>query len=171
MLKYEMIPEDGMFRVKALKDFGVIKTGEIGGLIEREGNLSQAGNAWIFGNARVHEYARVSGNAEVSGDVRVYGDARVFGNARIYGNAKVFGYVQVCGDARVFGNAKVSSSPICISGLLWHITIADEHIQIGCKVHLKTEWRDFTDEQISALDPRALDFWTKNKGLIMLAAR
>lgn len=44
-----MIPEGNVFRIKALKDFGEIKAGEIGGLIEQEENLSQDGNAWVSG--------------------------------------------------------------------------------------------------------------------------
>lgn len=39
-LKYKMIPENSMFRIKNLKNFGNVKKGEIGGLIEKESNLS-----------------------------------------------------------------------------------------------------------------------------------
>ena len=45
--------ENGLFRVIALKDFRLVKKGEIGGFIESEKNLSQSGNAWVFGNAQV----------------------------------------------------------------------------------------------------------------------
>ena len=33
--------------------FASIKSGEIGGYIEKEANLSQDGNAWVYGNAKV----------------------------------------------------------------------------------------------------------------------
>ena len=58
-----------LFRIKALVEFGDVKAGELGGYVEKEGNVSQADNAWV------------------SGDARVYGDAWVYGDARVYGDA------------------------------------------------------------------------------------
>ena len=43
-----------------------ITTGELGGYIENESNLSQEGNAWVSDNAQV------SGTAQVSGDANIY---------------------------------------------------------------------------------------------------
>ena len=34
-------------RIKAVKDFGSTKAGELGGFIESEDNLSHRGNCWI----------------------------------------------------------------------------------------------------------------------------
>ena len=42
-----------LFQIKAEISFGSISKGELGGYIEKEGNLSQAGNAWVSGNAQV----------------------------------------------------------------------------------------------------------------------
>lgn len=57
-----------LHRIKALKDFGEVKAGELGGWVEKEGNIEVYGNAWVYGNARVYGDARVYGNAEVYGD-------------------------------------------------------------------------------------------------------
>ena len=57
-----------LFRIKALVSFGVVKTGETGGWVEKEENVNQSGDAWVFGNAEVFGNARVSGNAEVFGN-------------------------------------------------------------------------------------------------------
>ena len=76
-----------LFRIKALVSFGVVKTGETGGWVEKEENVNQSGDAWVFGNAEVSGNARVSGDAEVFGNARVSGNARVFGNAEVFGNA------------------------------------------------------------------------------------
>ena len=62
-----------LHQIRALRDiprFGV-KSGDVGGWIEKEANLAQDGDAWVSGDARV------SGGARVSGDAWVYGDARV----------------------------------------------------------------------------------------------
>ena len=75
MKKYELTDETievygtALHRIKALKDFGNVKKGELGGYVESERNLSQEGNCWVCGNAKV------CGDAEVCGNARVYGDA------------------------------------------------------------------------------------------------
>ena len=66
-----------LYRIQALRDFGNVKEGDIGGYIESEKNLSQDGNAWVSGDARVYGDACVYGNARVSGDARVYGNADI----------------------------------------------------------------------------------------------
>ena len=81
MKKYELTTETLQFagftlhRIKALKDFGSVKAGELGGWIESEENLSQADNAWVSNNAKVFDNAKVIDNA------RVYGDAKIYCNA------------------------------------------------------------------------------------------
>lgn len=128
--------EDGtiLHRIKAVKDFGDVKKGYLGGWIEKEENLSHERNCWVYGNAqaygsarvfgcaRVYDRARVNGNAhvyddvwvygtaEVSGNARVAGDARVLENARVYGDAWVYGTAYVSGDAHVYGDAEVFES-------------------------------------------------------------
>ena len=96
-----------LHRIKASVTFGNIKSGDIGGWIEREENLSHDGNAWVYDNAQVHDNAQVFGNAQVHGDVWVFGNARVFGNAQVRGDAQVYGNALVFGDVQVFGNAQV----------------------------------------------------------------
>ena len=125
-MKYELTDETidvsgtTLHRIKALKDFGnvkkgelggYVKKGELGGYVESEYNLSQIGNCWVYGNARVCGDAELCGNAKVCGNARVcgnawvYGNAEVYGNAKVYGNARVYGNAEVCGNARVYGNA------------------------------------------------------------------
>ena len=113
MKKYELTEETKviggktLFRIRALRSFGDIKAGDLGGFIENERNLSHEGNAWVSGDARVDGNARVGGNARVDGNARVGGDARVNGDAMVGGNAQVEGNAWVSGDARVEDNARV----------------------------------------------------------------
>ena len=121
MKKFELTTESitflgrTLFRIKALISFGNVKAGELGGYIEKEGNLSHEGNAWVCGNAEVYgdaevcDNARVCGNAWVCGNARVYGDAEVCGNARVYGDAEVCGDAWVCGNAEVYGDADIAT--------------------------------------------------------------
>ena len=109
-MKYEMIPEHGMFRIKALKTFNNVKEGDLGGLIEKENNLSQEGICWVYKDALISGNARIYGNAMVFGDVQVFGDAEVCGNALVFGYARISGNAMVFGDAEVFGDAMVSGN-------------------------------------------------------------
>ena len=114
MKKYEFTGETKAFngttlhRIRALKDFGDVEAGDLGGWVASEDNLSQEGNCWVYGNARVYGNAWVCGDARVSGDAWVYGNAWVSGDARVSGNAWVSGDARVSGNAWVSGNTQVS---------------------------------------------------------------
>ena len=66
-LTEETLAVDGhvLHRIIALRDFGGVKKGDLGGFIEKESNLAHDWNCWI------------------------YNDAVVLGNAEVYDNAKV----------------------------------------------------------------------------------
>lgn len=84
MKKYELTEETvtvygkTLYRIRAVRDFGSVKTGEFGGYIEKEENLSHFGNAWIYGDAWVYGDARVSGNAWIYGDAEVFNTRHFF---------------------------------------------------------------------------------------------
>ena len=116
MKKYELTDETKktfghtIHRIRALRDFGNVRKGDLGGWVERERNLSQTGNAWVYGNAEVYGTAKVSGNAKVSDNAWVFGNAKVFGDAKVYGTAWVFGDAKVYDNAWIYGDAKVSDN-------------------------------------------------------------
>ena len=96
--KYELLQDQTiewcgrtLCRIRALRDFGDVHAGDVGGYIECERNLSQDGNAWVYDDARVCVGAWVSGDALVCGDARVYSNACVCDNARVRDNARVCG--------------------------------------------------------------------------------
>ena len=99
-----------LFRIKALVEFGNVKAGELGGYVEKEGNISQDGNAWVAGNACVDGNATVDGNAWVTGNTTVSGNATVTGNTKVSGNATVSGNAWVHGNAWVTDNTEVSGN-------------------------------------------------------------
>ena len=43
-----------LHRIRALKDFGNVKAGDIGGWIEKEENLAHEGDCWVYGSAKVY---------------------------------------------------------------------------------------------------------------------
>ena len=96
-----------LHQIKALKSFGDVKKGDLGGWIEDYSNLSQSDNAWVYDKAKVYDDARVFDNAKVRDHARVYGDAWVYDNAMVYGHAMVCGNAQVYDNAKVYGDSGV----------------------------------------------------------------
>jgi NDP-sugar pyrophosphorylase family protein len=107
-----------LFRIKAIKDFPLIKCGELGGYIENESNLSHQGNCWVFDNAKVYEYSHVYGNAEIRGNVTVCGSSHVYGNACITGSSYVGGNSTIFDDSYVHGMASIINSNLCKKALV-----------------------------------------------------
>lgn len=123
--KYEMLPATrsesagvALYRIRALRDFGNVKAGELGGFIASERNLSHFGHCWIGDDARVYdgavvsEDARVFGFACIDGHARVGDKAQVLGNARIRENGRVFRNAIVFDDAIVAGHAQVRDNAL-----------------------------------------------------------
>lgn len=56
---------------------------------------------------------------------------------------------------------------IIITWMYWTVYITRGHIRVGCQAHSLETWKDFSDDEISAMDNRALDFWKENKSMII----
>ena len=119
-----------LYRIKALKDFGNIKKGDLGGYVESEDNLSQEGNCWIHDEAKVLDNAMVFGNAQVLDhaivkDYAIIGDNATISdsacikgsNVLISGKSHIYGAViidnsKITGECNIGGNVKIDNSSI-----------------------------------------------------------
>jgi carbonic anhydrase/acetyltransferase-like protein (isoleucine patch superfamily) len=142
--KYELLEDQSilfgdtrLYRIRALKDFGDVKTGDLGGYIQAEKNLSQAGTAWVSDNARVFADAQIVGAAQISDAAWVFGSAQVSGMARVSGKAWIFADAQICDTTRVGGNAQIGGKSRVLDKAL---VAGDTHVfgkaRIGGKVQL-----------------------------------
>lgn len=95
--KYELTEEtieyEGhrLYRIRALKDFGDVKEGDLGGWIGDEKALSFSGNCWVYGNAKVFGGCTGLGYSQVTGDAKVMDNAVMGERTSIKGNAIIFG--------------------------------------------------------------------------------
>ncbi len=94
-------------RIRALRSFGNVNKGDLGGWLEKEENLSHERNSWVYEDAWVFDGARVFGGAWVYGGAWVFGGAHAYGGARVFGGARVYDDARVYEDAWVFGGAHV----------------------------------------------------------------
>jgi len=68
--KYEFVEEEqlgSLRRIRAIRDFGNVKSGDLGGFIEHEKNLSHDGNCWVYDDAIVCGTAVIAGNVIIDG--------------------------------------------------------------------------------------------------------
>ena len=108
-----------LHRIQAIKDFGSVHNGDLGGWIESEDNLSQEGECWVrdeamvYGNAtiqydaQVYDHADVHGDANICGEARIHGHAKVYGHSHIFWEAQVYDYAEIAGHSNIFGNALI----------------------------------------------------------------
>jgi len=62
--------------------------------------------------------------------------------------------------AKIHSGIIINKVPLQITGTTWHITIWDEHMQIGCEFHSLADWFSFDDHRILEMDGKtALKFW------------
>ena len=116
-----------LYRVEALKDFGKVKKGDIGGYVESEKNLHIEGDSWIYDNALVYGSAEVRDNVKVSGCAKVSGHAKVYGNARVRGHAEVYGGAVITKEQDYYVGKNIWSS-----GRYFTYTRSNRTWKVGC---------------------------------------
>lgn len=137
-MKYELTDEttktpEGktLYRIKALKDFGDVKAGQLGGFVESMNNLDQTTEAWISNEAKVWGNSLVTNNSQISHQAEVFGDCKIV-NSTIGGLSIIFGK-SVIEHSTILDAAEVSNSAVykCIindQSLIDHSTIKHSYI-------------------------------------------
>lgn len=131
MLKYRLLLSDRcvidgvtLYRMQALKDFGDVKAGDLGGYIADSSQLSQNGNCWIYSKSNKLVSGRVTENAIINslGSSR---DSIINGDVFICGNSKILNDVDIIGSVDIRGNSIISSKASNIKGFEDEVTIID----------------------------------------------
>lgn len=145
MKKYEILRDHvlivehkRLYRIRALKSFGNVSIGDLGGYIECQDNLSQKGRCWVSDNAIVYGNAIVAGNALVIGNAAVKDEAYVCDNVVISGESIIEGRSIVCGKTEIEGKSYVYGNPY-ISG---KIRIIDSKIHGSVRLNGKKTYKD-----------------------------
>ena len=105
-----------LHRIKALKDFGNVKKGEVGGYVQNENNLSHKGNCWIYNNAKAMDNSRVydnsvmCDNSEMYDDSRMYDDSVIYSNSKMYGNSIMYGNSKMYDYSKMYGNSEMHNA-------------------------------------------------------------
>lgn len=119
-----VIDNNTLYRIQALKSFGDVAEGEIGGYVQSYDNLSYKNNCWIYDNAKVYENAKVRSNAMITNNAIVKGNAVIYDNAKICDNvividdaivgdnASIYDNVKIYGKTKIYGNAHIMNNVV-----------------------------------------------------------
>lgn len=112
-----------LYRIRALKDFGDVKAGDLGGWIRSENNLSQYGNCWIYDTSLVIDNALICDNAKICDDSIVRGNSKICNNTIVDNNSAIWH------NSCIMNNAKISNSVVKQNALIKdNASIRDSYI-------------------------------------------
>ena len=112
-----------LYRIRALRDFGSVKRGDLGGYIETVENLGLDDTSWVADEAKAFDNARVMDGALLSGNAIIKDGAKLFGNASAFEDVEISGKSHVFGNARLQRWAKVMDAA-SVSGSAWVFDMA-----------------------------------------------
>lgn len=115
---YDECVEARVYRIKALRDFGDVKAGDLGGFVEEERNLSHDGTCWIYDNAIVCGRSKVNDKSEVRDTAVISDKSCVWHNSRIYENAQVH-------NSRIDGGVVHGEAYVNDADVLWQGEVKD----------------------------------------------
>jgi len=138
MKKYEILKDQSivihgkiLYRIRALRDFGNVKKGDIGGYVQGEHNLSHDGECWVYNNAKMFDNSRVLDNAkmfnyskmfdiaemrnyskmynfsEMHDNAKMYNFSVMFDNAEMHDNTEMYDFSKASGNVKLISNAKL----------------------------------------------------------------
>ena len=122
--KYELTNESiryagrTLYRIRALRGFGDVKTGDLGGFVESERNLSHDGDCWIFNNAKAIDFSFVGENAELRHESLARGFARILWNSAVHDKSAVGDSAEIRDSALILDRAYVGGNTIVGGGAM-----------------------------------------------------
>lgn len=178
MKKYEFTGETKLYndfilyRIRAIRNFGKIKAGDLGGWIEHEENLSHNGNCWVadeakvFEKAVVYEDAHIYDNAEIFGKALIYGNAKVYDNAQVYDSAGITDYTHIYDCALIHGNATIlGNSKIYNTAQVFEQAIIRENAQIFGNVIVRGNAHICGNAKVKSINDYIIfkNFWSSGR--------
>ena len=81
--KYELtnytftVAMEDLYQIRAIRDFGDVKAGDLGGYIKSEKNLSQKGDCWVYPGSFAYEDSHVTGSSKILNGAHICGNAEI----------------------------------------------------------------------------------------------
>ncbi|NGP58803.1 hypothetical protein FLT15_16530 [Paenibacillus thiaminolyticus] len=131
-----------LHRIRAIRDFGDVKAGDLGGWIESEYNLNHEGKCWVYDESAIFGRGQVCGNAKVKNESMVYDNTRVDGgavidNSEVFGSAQVSGFAQVAKGSLVYQRALIAGDTKAFNAEIGAHFVMFEGVIIGAQILIR----------------------------------
>lgn len=110
--EYKYVRGQKVYRIRALKDFGGIKRGTLGGFVQSTSNLSQLGNCWIHDNACILNTACIYNNVQLFDNSLMYENAEAYDNVKVYKNVIISGSAHLRDEVIITDNARIQDNAL-----------------------------------------------------------
>ena len=111
----KIIHNEPVYRIKAVRDFGNVRRGDLGGYVASYDNLSMDGNCWIYDDAVVAGGARIWDDAEVRESAVVCDYAVIDKRAFVTERAIVKDFAIITDDSLIADKAVIAGNSV-VSG-------------------------------------------------------
>lgn len=138
-----------VYRIRALKDFGDVKKGDLGGFVSSYDNLSQEDNCWIYDDAAVMDNAILEDNSSIHNMVIMCHDSIVCHNSKISKSC------------RIYGSTKITNSTISGKSVLRNTNIIGSTINGVILSYKGRVWIEYSTIRGSLLLSESLIFNSK----------
>ena len=101
-----------LYRIKALRNFGDVKKGDIGGFVESEYNLSHEGNCWIYNNAKAMDNSRIYDNSKMYNNSKMYGHSEMHDNSEMYEDSVMYNDSRIYDNSAMYNNSKMRDNSV-----------------------------------------------------------
>lgn len=113
-----------VYRIRALKNFGDVKKGDLGGYVSSYENLSQYGDCWIYDDAAVIQDATLENNSTIHNTSIMYGTSTAIRNSKIYKSTRICGN-SIISDSTISGKSLLKDTRIYNSRIKGNIITYD----------------------------------------------
>lgn len=94
-----------LYRIQALRNFGDIKAGDLGGFVQSEYNLSHSGDCWIYNNAKAMDNSEVLHNSEMYDYSEMYDNAKMYDSSEMYDNSSMHDNSIMYDNSKMYNNS------------------------------------------------------------------
>jgi len=125
-------------RIRAVRSFGDVKAGSLGGFIQSERNLSHDDNCWVYNDAFVYLDGTVKDDAKAKNSCWIWNSATLREEAVAEGGCFLYG------DVDIFGHARIKDEACCQGGKIYENCLVRERAGVsGAWCHGKSELSGF----------------------------
>jgi hypothetical protein len=99
-----------LYQIRAIRDFGNVRAGDLGGWVSDDERLAHAGRCWIAQQAAAYENGQIRNAAWAMDSTLVRGNALLAGTSYIADKVVLEGNCRITDEVHLYGDIKIGGS-------------------------------------------------------------